>query len=94
MEPSYVPCENLIVGRLSFKGMNPEIERILELEEEAERAANRPVVNEADVSDIEMANRYNSLVGTISKKFSTKVERRTMPDQESKPKFLKPMPDE
>lgn len=30
-EASYVLCEELIEGRLSFKGMNPEIERLMEL---------------------------------------------------------------
>lgn len=31
-ESSFIFCENLMEGRLSFKGMNPEIERIMELE--------------------------------------------------------------
>lgn len=31
-ESSFIFCEELIEGRLSFKGMNPEIERIMELE--------------------------------------------------------------
>ncbi|KAJ2953604.1 hypothetical protein O0L34_g1210 [Tuta absoluta] len=31
-ESSFIFCENLIEGRLSFKGMNPEIERLMELE--------------------------------------------------------------
>lgn len=31
-EASFIYCEDLIEGRLSFKGMNPEIERIMELE--------------------------------------------------------------
>lgn len=32
VEASLIFCEELIEGRLSFKGMNPEIERIMELE--------------------------------------------------------------
>ncbi|PSN52560.1 M-phase phosphoprotein 6 [Blattella germanica] len=74
IEPSYVPCENLIVGRMSFHGMNPEIERLMESEE------TKPVrkqAEEADVSEQEMAKRYNVLVGTMGNKFSTKKESRT-----------------
>ncbi|KAM3964695.1 M-phase phosphoprotein 6-like [Aphomia sociella] len=31
-ESSFIFCEDLLDGRLSFKGMNPEIERLMELE--------------------------------------------------------------
>lgn len=31
-EQSFLFCEDLLEGRLSFKGMNPEIERLMELE--------------------------------------------------------------
>lgn len=31
-ESSFIFCENLLEGRLSFKGMNPEIERLMEQE--------------------------------------------------------------
>ncbi|XP_028043307.1 M-phase phosphoprotein 6 [Bombyx mandarina] len=31
-EASFIFCENLMEGRLSFKGMNPEIERLMEQE--------------------------------------------------------------
>ncbi|XP_050361545.1 M-phase phosphoprotein 6 [Nymphalis io] len=31
-ESSFIYCEDLIEGRLSFKGMNPEIERLMALE--------------------------------------------------------------
>uniref|UniRef100_A0A6M2DJY0 Putative m-phase phosphoprotein 6 n=1 Tax=Xenopsylla cheopis TaxID=163159 RepID=A0A6M2DJY0_XENCH len=56
-EPSLAICENLLVGRLSYKGMNPEIERLLELEE-LERAAKETPRDEADVSDSEMTNYF------------------------------------
>lgn len=62
MEPSYVPVENLIEGRLSFRGMNPEIERLLELEVEAKRAKFDATINanvKQDVSDKEMATYFN-----------------------------------
>ncbi|KPI93827.1 M-phase phosphoprotein 6 [Papilio xuthus] len=31
-EASFIYCEDLLEGRLCFKGMNPEIERLMELE--------------------------------------------------------------
>lgn len=87
-----MPCENLIVGRLSFHGMNPEIERILELELQADHAE---VVNEKDVSDFEMASRYNILVGTVSRKFNSKRDRGNLQECDTeqrikKVKFMKP----
>lgn len=72
IEPSYVNIENLIFGRLAFKGMNPEIERMMENErlrkEEAESAK-----AETEVNDQEMAEHYAGTLGnTISRKFAPK----------------------
>lgn len=88
-----MPCENLIVGRLSFLGMNPEIERILESEQKANDVKKKE--NEKDVSDLEMADRYNTLVGTVSRKFSTKrnhgnLQEYDPPQRKKEMKFLKP----
>ncbi|XP_058463218.1 M-phase phosphoprotein 6 [Malaya genurostris] len=78
IETSYVPCEDLIEGRVSYGGMNPEIERIIELEKnkdlaaliEKERAeaAERQKMRR-DVPDEEMAKFYTSVVKTVKKKF-------------------------
>eukprot|EP00088_Acartia_fossae_P019354 TRINITY_DN21298_c0_g1_i1.p1 TRINITY_DN21298_c0_g1~~TRINITY_DN21298_c0_g1_i1.p1 ORF type:complete len:175 (+),score=39.73 TRINITY_DN21298_c0_g1_i1:37-561(+) len=68
IESSYGPIENLKFGRLSFKGMNPEIETIML--EDAARDENTK--QEMEVSDQEMADRYANLVGTMQKKFATK----------------------
>jgi len=70
LESSYVPIENLKFGRLSFKGMNPEIETIMLEEASRDDPISRQM--ETDVNDQEMAERYSSLVGTIDKKFTTK----------------------
>nr|XP_040019494.1 M-phase phosphoprotein 6 [Gasterosteus aculeatus aculeatus] len=76
-EKSFVPCEGLKFGRISFKGFNPEVERLMllmnpqvdeEEEEEEEETSRMP----ADVTDEEMARRYESLVSSMKKKFSTK----------------------
>ncbi|XP_055530883.1 M-phase phosphoprotein 6 [Wyeomyia smithii] len=78
IETSYVPCEDLIEGRVSYGGMNPEIERIIELEKnkdlaikiEKERAeAAEKQRMRRDVPDEEMAKFYTSVVKTMKKKY-------------------------
>ncbi|XP_044540394.1 M-phase phosphoprotein 6-like [Gracilinanus agilis] len=70
-EQSFILCKDLLYGRMSFRGFNPEIEKLMvqmnakHNEEEVE-----DVTMEADMSDEEMARRYESLVGTIGKKFA------------------------
>ncbi|XP_048814100.1 M-phase phosphoprotein 6 isoform X2 [Lagopus muta] len=102
-ERSFMPCEDLLYGRMSFKGFNPEIEKLMvqmnskskkeEIEEDDKM--------EADVSDEEMARRYETLVGTIGKKFLKKRDQRVLHDEDeeensnTRPKkarkmFLKP----
>ncbi|XP_050760223.1 M-phase phosphoprotein 6 [Gymnogyps californianus] len=105
-ERSFMPCEDLLYGRMSFKGFNPEIEKLMIQmnsgckEEEIEVDDKM----EADVSDEEMARRYETLVGTIGKKFLRKRDQRVLQDEEededgnsntrpskkAKKKFLKP----
>lgn len=78
IETSYVPCENLIEGRISYGGMNPEIERLIELEknkdlaEQVEReraeAAERQKMRK-DVPDEEMAQFYTSVMKSMKKKY-------------------------
>ncbi|KAL8194991.1 UNVERIFIED_CONTAM: M-phase phosphoprotein 6 [Gekko kuhli] len=103
-ERSFLPCEDLLYGRMSFKGFNPEVEKLMiqmnsrykteEIEEEDNAM-------EADVSDEEMARRYETLVGTIGKKFLKKRDRRALQDTDgaengprgpskAKKMFLKP----
>ncbi|KFV67870.1 M-phase phosphoprotein 6 [Dryobates pubescens] len=106
-ERSFMPCEDLLYGRMSFKGFNPEIEKLMiqmnskckEKEMEVDEKM------EADVSDEEMARRqYETLVGTIGKKFMRKRDQRVLQDEDededgssnirpskkAKKKFLKP----
>uniref|UniRef100_A0A0A1XKM8 M-phase phosphoprotein 6 n=1 Tax=Zeugodacus cucurbitae TaxID=28588 RepID=A0A0A1XKM8_ZEUCU len=100
MEPSFVHCENLIEGRLSFRGMNPEIERLLELEQ-AEKAANTRHEQPTEVSDKDMATFYNAQQVTMQKKFQTKAQfkaKRNHVDKKTwqgkKPRFQKPQEDD
>lgn len=75
IEPSYVPCENLTEGRISFRGMNPEIERLLELEEQ-ERQSKLDHDVKKDVTDTEMTDYYGNVVKTMQRKFETKSKRK------------------
>ncbi|KAM3842680.1 M-phase phosphoprotein 6 [Diretmus argenteus] len=60
-ERSFVPCEDLKFGRMSFKGFNPEVEKLMLLmnandgEEEEVTEISRM---QTDVTDEEMARRY------------------------------------
>ncbi|GFR04893.1 m-phase phosphoprotein 6 [Trichonephila clavata] len=69
MEPSFVPCLQLLNGRFSFKGANPEIERLMEENEQKDLEKLKKMDG---VSDQEMAERYSTLVSSMKKKFSTK----------------------
>lgn len=94
-EQSFVPCEDLIVGRVSYRGMNPEIERILELEDESKQAV-LIKEQELDVNDKDMAKHYTTLVNTIGKKFNPKERKHKTKSemaefqQSKKTKFIKP----
>ncbi|KAK3914015.1 M-phase phosphoprotein 6 [Frankliniella fusca] len=107
IEHSMVPIETLLNGRMSFKGMNPEIERLMEQEtrdlQEQEKARQRLESNKPEISDSEMAKHLGK---TISKKFNSKRNGHGSDDSEesdedaepeSSPpkrgKFLKPSDD-
>jgi len=70
-EPSYVPVENLVFGRLAFKGMNQEIEAMM-----AEKVAAEDTTKEKEVSDADMANR---LTKNMANKFATKRDKTGKP---------------
>lgn len=91
IEPSYVPCEDLNDGRFSFRGMNPEIERILELELQAKQAVIDQNVKK-DVTDEDMTAYYGNVKKTIERKFQSKTHRRKISLPE--PKFKKPRLDD
>merc|ERR1719469_1010387 len=70
-EPSFVPVENLMFGRLAFKGMNTEIESMM-ADRDQKFADIESRKQEKDVTDEDMANRYSGLVATMGNKFATK----------------------
>lgn len=93
VEPSYMPCEDLNDGRFSFRGMNPEIERLLEQEEAARQAAIEKDVKQ-DVSDADMTVYYGNVIKSIEKKFQSKNRRRKHQLSEPKNDFKKPKSDD
>ncbi|GAB0095480.1 M-phase phosphoprotein 6 [Sergentomyia squamirostris] len=72
-EQSYVPCEDLLIGRFSFGGMNPELERLLEKEQAEKINENLEEEREMikDVSDDRMALHYSKVNRNFTKKFSS-----------------------
>uniref|UniRef100_G3WKQ2 M-phase phosphoprotein 6 n=1 Tax=Sarcophilus harrisii TaxID=9305 RepID=G3WKQ2_SARHA len=98
-EQSFMLCEDLLYGRMSFRGFNPEIEKLMvQMNSKNKDEEVEDVSMEADVSDEEMARRYESLVGTIGKKFAKKRDRAQYDEDENgniksvktKKTFLKP----
>lgn len=69
LEPSYVNIENLRFGRMAFKGMNAEIESLMAEQAAAMKNAAENKNEEAEIDDVEMANRLSK---TIARKFATK----------------------
>ncbi|GFS36921.1 uncharacterized protein NPIL_317221 [Nephila pilipes] len=69
MEPSFVPCLQLLNGRFSFKGMNPEIEKLME---EGEQNNLEKLKQMDGISNTEMVERYTTLMSSMQKKFTTK----------------------
>ncbi|EDV25507.1 uncharacterized protein TRIADDRAFT_55666 [Trichoplax adhaerens] len=116
MIPSYVPCKPLFeLGRMSFRNFNPEIEKLYNeqytiyeqsLAKNSENTTTTTTETdlsaEKDISDEELARRYNTLVDSIGKKLKKKRSSSHMnqasPMQSStsfqpfkkKKKFLKP----
>ncbi|KAJ0029098.1 hypothetical protein NQD34_004095 [Periophthalmus magnuspinnatus] len=100
-EKSIVPCEDLRYGRVSFMGFNPEVEKLMavmnpkeETEEDEEEEDFRKM--QTDVTDEDMALRYESLVSSMKKKFAKKRERAAIDEDlnqnvtSTKRVFLKP----
>ncbi|XP_075393146.1 M-phase phosphoprotein 6 [Tenrec ecaudatus] len=98
-EQSFLLCEDLLYGRMSFRGFNPEVEKLmLQMNSKSKTEEIEDEIVEVDVSDEEMARRYESLVGTIGKKFAKKRDRANYEEDENgnmkltktKKMFLKP----
>ncbi|XP_006876186.1 PREDICTED: M-phase phosphoprotein 6-like [Chrysochloris asiatica] len=98
-EQRFSLCEDLLYGRMSFRGFNPEVEKLmLQMNSKSKTEEVKDEAVEIDVSDAEMARKYESLVGTIGKKFAKKRDRANFEEDENgnmkktktKKVFLKP----
>uniref|UniRef100_A0A673VKY1 M-phase phosphoprotein 6 n=1 Tax=Suricata suricatta TaxID=37032 RepID=A0A673VKY1_SURSU len=95
-EQSFLLCEDLLYGRMSFRGFNPEVEKLMlqmNAKNKTEEVEDETV--ELDVSDEEMARRYETLVGTVGKKFAKKRDRANYEEDENghvKPTVKKCLP--
>ncbi|XP_011506159.1 PREDICTED: M-phase phosphoprotein 6 [Ceratosolen solmsi marchali] len=91
IEPSYILCEQLIDGRLSFHGENNEIERIMEHEAQEKKENNNKIkYNETDISDKQMSKIWKSTTKINVHNISRNRENSNEP-RRKKPKFLKPV---
>jgi M-phase phosphoprotein 6 len=77
-EPSLVPLLELLEGRFSYCGLNPEIEKLMESEEAAKLEAQERVKQEKSekcVLDEDMAERLGRLSKAVGLKFMSKRQR-------------------
>ncbi|XP_066524678.1 M-phase phosphoprotein 6 [Hoplias malabaricus] len=87
-ESSYIPCEDLVYGRMSFMGFNPEVEKLMVLmnspkeNDEEDREEEDVTRMDTDVTDEEMARRYGSLVESMKRRFAKKRECSSLKDNE------------
>ncbi|XP_068969588.1 M-phase phosphoprotein 6 [Bombus flavifrons] len=92
IEPSYIFCEKLIDGRVSFQGMNPEIEKFME-EEQNDEHTEMEEKQEVDISDEQLAKNWKNYrkLTKIEHKYEKLLKKRKDYEQSpKKPKFLKP----
>ena len=77
IEPSFEVCCNLRFGRMSFKGQNKEIEALME-EKKRELMESTTYEEPAEVSNREMAKRYNELPEQqgLTNRYRKKAKRR------------------
>ncbi|EFN79820.1 M-phase phosphoprotein 6 [Harpegnathos saltator] len=92
MESSYVFCEKLVSGRMSFQGMNPVIERYMESIQNQERI-NVEESKQVDISDEQMSVQWQKIRGKFESMQKHKNPRYSAVKDEplKKKKFLKPV---
>ncbi|CAN2389454.1 M-phase phosphoprotein 6 [Pristimantis euphronides] len=90
-ERSFLQCEDFLYGRMSFKGFNLEIEKLMvqmNSKTEAEEEDLEEGKMDVDVSDEEMARRFESLVPSIKKKFANKRAHKDIQEAKMKMKIV------
>lgn len=95
VEPSLVVCEGLKCGRRSYRGMNPVIEKIMEMENNDQKVTVEVKEEDVDVTAEEMAVicKQESTLIESTVKSSNKRSSSTLSPPSTKRKFLKPADD-
>lgn len=99
-EPSWANCEGVRFGRLSYRGMNPEIEYLMEENRNAEAGMKLIIKQEedVDVKTDEMVQFYakSRLHKAVAKKFKSKKNDKleTAVRSHKKLNFMKPTDDD
>lgn len=70
MESSYAACADLAFGRMSFKGANPEIEKLMRKLQKKPTSTVDPVLQVEKDADVSAMEAVGSLGTTISRKFA------------------------
>jgi len=73
--------EQLAFGRMSFQGMNPEVELLMRNDGKSEEETSQQAP-ETSITDEDMAEQYSSFVKNMDKKFKTKRQRRDSDSEE------------
>jgi len=75
-QPNQALLEDLVFPRRSYGGSSPALEKLM-VEMDGVGGSDSKGVDklEADVSDVQMAGHYTSLVGTVGRKFQSKRQR-------------------
>ncbi|EDV99102.1 M-phase phosphoprotein 6 [Drosophila grimshawi] len=98
IEPSYSICAGLSDGRLSFRGMNPELERLLELERAEKEGKTKPEqpteVNDEQMAETYYANQATAISKTIQKKMTARNDINKRKSNQKKMQFKKPRQDD
>ncbi|CAG2183222.1 unnamed protein product, partial [Oppiella nova] len=86
---SYLYCEGLVFGRMSFRGMNPEIEKLMqELDDKSGDHKTKETAKEStEVSDEEMTNRYSKYISNSSHRKRNMCSHKRHQNQRSDKRF-------
>ncbi|KAK7576029.1 hypothetical protein V9T40_012315 [Parthenolecanium corni] len=95
VEPSWVVCEGLKCGRRSYRGMNPVIEKIMEMDNQDQKVLTKVKEEDVDVTAEEMAVLYKQEATLIESTVRSCNKRTgsTLSPPSTKKKFLKPADD-
>ncbi|CAJ0932029.1 unnamed protein product, partial [Mesorhabditis belari] len=74
-ERCYEKLEDLCFGRMSFKGFNPEVEKLMVYYENIRRGIEPGESEEEDAADVNKAEMANTIGGSLRKKFTKKRDR-------------------